>query len=240
MELTILRQAARRGRLEALLHENSLRNNTSSELASILKPDNDSSKPTHVMSNVEIAEAHAHAKRLDPEHYAMLLKYLNAIGHDYHSAYSVTPYAHGTLILPPSAQQARQFKFESHTYSLNNSHYGNSHIQFYIPGASGDISDTGFIEAIWELPLEGIWRTFILVRQHRVLTPAQLRKTPYAHEPCSNLQTKMVNVGSSNHVFIIEPQHIICHLTTYKNPPGTYGLTRETMTICWGLNRRRR
>jgi hypothetical protein len=239
MELTMLRQAARRGRLEALLHENSLRSTSTSGLSKILKPGNSSSQSAHVLSDIEIAHVHANGRRLDQQHYAMLLRYLNAIGKEYHSAYTTTPLVLGTPILPPSAQHPQEFKFENRTYSHNGSHDGNSHIQFYIPGAKDEI-ETGYIEAIWELPLQGIRQTFLLVRQHRPLSPAQLRKTPYAYEPCSKLQTKIVNLEPSIQVFIIEPQHIICHLTTYKNPPKTYGLNRETMVICWGLNRRRK
>jgi len=241
MELTMLRQTARRGRLEALLHDNNFENTAASQLENILEPDNsDRSSSTHNMSDVEVANAHASATRFDQKHYDLLLEYLNATGRQYHSAYKVVPQVLGTLILPPVTYHARQFKFDSQTYSVNESHEGNSHIQFYIPGAVGGATETGYIEAIWELPLENILQMFLLIRRHQPLSPAQLWKTPYAHEPCSNLQTKVVNMEESKDIFIIELQHIICHLTVYKNPPRTYGLNRETMTICWGLNRRRR
>ncbi|KAF8164936.1 hypothetical protein B0H34DRAFT_647608, partial [Crassisporium funariophilum] len=242
MELTMLRQTARHGRLQAFLHDKSIESTAVHQLAEILEPDNgdSSSRPTHTMSDVEIANAHTSATALDQRHYNLLLQYLNATGVEYHSVYDAVPHLLGTLLLPPAAHQSRQFKFDSRTYSVKESHEGNSHIQFYIPGGAGDAVETGFVEVIWELPLEGIWQTFLLVRRHKPLSPAQLRKTPYAYEPCSGLQTKVVSAEEGNDIFIIEPRHIICHLTVYKNPPRMYGLTRETLTICWGLNRRRR
>jgi hypothetical protein len=236
MELTMLRQTARRGRLDALLHRNPAENTAISQLASILEPVGS----TRVMSDVETANALASGTRLDQWHYDLLLQYLNTTGMGYHSAYQITPHVRGTLVLPPLAHLPRQFSLDSRTYSIKESHAGNSHIQFYIPGAVGGAIETGYIEAIWEIPLEGARQTFLLVQRHQPLSPALLQKTPYAHQPGSNLQTKIVKVDNSNEFCIIEQRHIICHLAVYKNPPGTFNLTSETMTVCWGLNRRRR
>jgi len=241
MELTILRQTARRGRLDARLHDNHTGNTATSRLASILEPDNGRYPvPPHIMSDLEIANAHATATRLDQRHYGSLLEYINSMGMEYCSAYENIPQVQGTLILPPLAHHLRQVNLDSRTYSIKESHVGNSHIQFYIPGAVGGTIDTGYIEAIWELPLERARQIFLLVRRHQPLSSVQLRKTPYAYHPCSNLQTKIVKVEDSNDIYIIEQRHIICHLAVYKNLPRTFGLTIETMTICWGLNRRRR
>ena len=145
----MLRQTAHRRRLEALLHDNNFENAAASQLAKILEPDNsDRSSSTHIMSDVEIANAHASATRLDQQHYDLLLEYLNATGKQYHSAYKVVPQILGTLILPPVAHYPRQFNFDNRTYSVNESHEGNSHIHFYIPGAVGGATETGYIEAI--------------------------------------------------------------------------------------------
>jgi len=116
----MLHQTACRGRLEALLHDNNFENAAASQLAKILEPDNsDRSSSTHIMSDVEIANAHASATRLDQQHYDLLLEYLNATGKQYHSAYKVVPQILGTLILPPVAHYPRQFNFDNHTYSVN-------------------------------------------------------------------------------------------------------------------------
>jgi hypothetical protein len=240
MELTLLRQTARRGRLDAFLHGNHTENTATSQLATILELDAGRSPvSTGIMSDLEIANAHATGTRLDQRNYGLLLEYLNSTGKDYHSAYENVPRVRGALILPPLAHHPRQVSLDSRTYSLKESHVGNSHIQFYIPGAVGAV-DTGYIEAIWELVLESARQIFLLVRRHQPLLPAQLRKTPYGSQPGSNLQTSIVKAEDSNDIYIIEQRHIICHLAVYQNPPRTFGLTGETMTICWGLNRRRR
>ena len=188
------------------------------------------------MSDLEIANAHATTTRLDQRHYGSLLEYVNSMRMEYCSAYENIPQVQGgTLILPPLAHHLWQVNLDSRTYSIKESHVGNSHIQFYIPG---DTIDTGYIKAIWELPLERVCQFSFLVWWHQPLSPAQLQKTPYAYHPCSNLQTKIVKVENSNDIYIIEQWHIICHLAVYKNLPRTFGLTIETMTICCGLNRR--
>ena len=163
MELTILRQTARRGRLDARLHDNHTGNTATSQLASILEPDNGHYPvPPHIMSDLEIANAHATATRLDQRHYGSLLEYVNSMGMEYCSAYENIPQVRGTLILPPLAHHLRQVNLDSRTYSIKESHVGNSHIQFYIPGAVGGTIDTGYIEAIWELPLERVHQFFFL------------------------------------------------------------------------------
>ena len=241
MELTMLRQTARCGRLDARLHDNRTGDTAISQLASILEPDDGHSPVSaRIMTDLEIANANATATRLDHRHYISLLEYLNSMGMEYCSVYENIPRVRGTLILPPVAHHLRQVNLDNRTYSIKESHVGNSHIQFYVPGAVGGTVDTGYIEGIWELPLKGASQIFLLVRRHQPLSPAQLRKTPYAYQPCLNLQTKIVKVEDSNNIYIIEQRHIICHLAVYKNLPRTFGLTIDTMTICWGLNRRRR
>ena len=164
MELTILCQTARCGRLEAFLHGNHIGNTATSQLANILEPNRRSSVSTCIMSDVEIANAHATGTRLDQRHYGLLLEYLNSTGMGYHSAYEGVPQVRGTLILPPLVHNLHQFTLDNRTYSIKESHVGNSHIQFYIPGAVGGVVDTGYIEAIWEFPLEDARQIFLLVR----------------------------------------------------------------------------
>ena len=229
----MLRQTAHRERLDALLHRNPAENTAISWLASILEPiDRNSSPSTHIMSDVETADPLASGTRLNQWHYDLLLQYLNTTGMGYHSAYQITLHVQGTLILPPFALLPCQFSLDSHTYSIKESHEGNSHIQFYIPGAVGGVVETGYIEAIWEILLEGARQIFLLVQRHQLLSPSQLQKTPYAHQPGSNLQTKIVKIDDSNKVCIIEQQHIICHLAVYKNTAGTFNLTSETIMVC--------
>ncbi|KAJ3924733.1 MAG: hypothetical protein NXY57DRAFT_1081683, partial [Lentinula lateritia] len=98
---------------------------------------------------------------------------------EYKSAYTNSRYPSGTLILPTRAKCHSQIPFNNTTFSCTKSHEGQSHIQFYIPGGFGGTWETGYIEAIWELPLEGIKQCFLLVRKHQALSPAQNLKSPY-------------------------------------------------------------
>ena len=230
----MLCQSAHHGCLDVLLHNNNLQANVS-ELAEILQPStHPTAWPIHNLNGPEVAAAHASGKPLDQRHYD-LLQYLRVIGQDYNSVFTGGPYALSALLLPPAVQQPHQVVSEDRTYSCNNSHAGNSHIQFYIP-THGDTIETGYIEEIWELPFEGLWQTFFFVCQHCPLSPAQQKKTPYTVEPCSRLQSKAISCELSNTVYILELQHIICHLATYTIAVSTYGLREDVMLINWSLN----
>src|ERR1700733_12076948 len=102
MELTMLRQSAHRGCLDALLGNNTFRANVP-ELAEILQPStHPTSRPIHNLNGPEVAAAHASAKPLDRRHYDFLLQYLRVIGWGYNSVFTGGPYALGTLLLPPA------------------------------------------------------------------------------------------------------------------------------------------
>lgn len=243
MEFTMVHKSACKGRLEASLHDNQYTNPATQKLAEILEP-KDVFAFMHnpeTMTGQQIAKALADGTVLSKDHYAILLKYLNNSGREYKSAYTNSRYPLGTLILPTMAQNHTQIPFNNSTYSCYKSHEGQSHIQFYIPGGYGGAWETGYIETIWELPLEGVKHTFLLVRKHQPLSPAQNSKSPYYHHPCSLLNAKLVRDTPSDHIYILEPRHIITHLTVYKRPKGTYGINSSDMlAICWALNRGRR
>ncbi len=126
---------------------------------------------------------------------------------------------------------------DDHTFSCQKSHKGNSAIQFYSP--STQTEDTGFIETIWTLPLEGTLRVFFVVRPHLPLSIDDEKKAPFIHLN-SKYSTRIVDNKPSDQLLIIEMHHIITHLTTFQRPLGTYGIDKETLVICWALNRGRK
>ncbi|KAF8232055.1 hypothetical protein L208DRAFT_1466182 [Tricholoma matsutake] len=69
------------------------------------------------------------------------------------------------ISLPPQAQHLLQVHRDECTFSCEKSHKGNSAIKFYNPLTQAH--DTGFIQNIWRLPLEGIMHTFIRVCSHQ-------------------------------------------------------------------------
>lgn len=55
--------------------------------------------------------------------------------------------------------------------------------------------------------------------------------------------TRIVDAEASkedSELVVIEPAHIVTHLTTFHRPAGTYGIDKDILVVCWALNRGRR
>ncbi|KAJ7123995.1 hypothetical protein C8R43DRAFT_899328 [Mycena crocata] len=241
MPSTMIRQVSRRGRLEAYMNEKQF---TDSEghidrLAQILDPNR--GNPTHMttvkeLDTAEEAKILSKAKDLPSLHYKLLLAYLRSTGQPWRDN-TYLPHPEGSLILPPQAIHPPEFTLNGHNYSCRHSHPGNSGIQFRLPVDS--TIRTGFIDLIWEIPLDGHIQTFLLVQMHSLLPAAIHARLPFAAMP--RLNSSIVDAQDSGNICIIEPRHILTHLTIYKRPVGTYGIrNRELLAICWSLNRGRR
>lgn len=141
---------------------------------------------------------------------------------------------HRSMILPPRAKRCRECYIEKRTYSCYSSHQGNSLIQFYKPGTDPRRNETftGVIDAILQIPLDNFLRTFIFVRKHRPLNIPL-----YSNHP--ELMTSVVYVEPEFGQMVIEPQHIITHLTAWKRSPEIYKTDKPVMVVCWALNRGR-
>lgn len=236
MPLTMLRQVARRGRLEAKLSDEQLQGGPVGHLAQILRPDLAvQTKASQPLTELEVARILAKAKELAEEDYQMLLQYQVSKGQLWRSCYQL-PHPPGSLILPPCAMKPSQFKLGDQTFSCYKSHRGNSGIQFKDPLNHQVL--TGFIHEIWEIPLENHMQTFILVQKHKSLPLMLLNQTPFPSFPL--FETTVVDAAASKRFSIIEPRHILTHLTVHKRSKGTYGIDRELLVICWALNRGRR
>ncbi|KAJ7119217.1 hypothetical protein C8R43DRAFT_960148 [Mycena crocata] len=236
MPLTMLTQIARRGRLEAHLTDQQMNDGHPGQLAQILKPQVAAqTRASQRLTEVEVAKILATAKDLLEDDYQMLLQYQVSKGQPWRSCYQL-PHPPGALILPPCVVQCTEFAMGSRVFSCYRSTRGNSGIQFKHPSDSSLI--TGYIEQIWEVPLEKHMQTFVLVQKHTSLSSTFTSKTPYSAFPL--FEAKVVSAAPSNRFCIIEPKHILTHLTVYKRPKGTYGINSAVLTICWALNRGRR
>lgn len=245
MELTMIRQFGRKGMLSALFHDNEFEDEATRELVKILEPKDvyEFKRPPNHMTAVEVADFLKDGEELPRSDYKNLLKYLNDSGRKYYTAYPSPGIIvdFNTLILPTAVHYSLNFKLDGKTYSHKTSREGGSHIKFYVPGGATDVTQTGCIEEIWELPLEGILHTFLVVNEHMALAANQKRHNPYSTQPCSLLQSQLVCQELSGDRCIIEPRHIICHLAVYKRPPKTYkNIDQATMTITWAINRGKR
>lgn len=236
MPFTMLHQIARRGRLEAKFSDEQSIPGPPGDLAKILQPtlaaQNKAAQP---LTDLEVAKILAKAAELSTNDYQMLLQYQSSKGPLWRSCYQI-PHPAGSLILPPCAMRALQFKLDDHGFSCYKSHRGNSGIQFRDPVNHSVL--TGFISEIWEIPLENHMQTFILVEKHKPLPTILLKKSPFSS--LTEFGTTIVDAAASGLYCIIETRHILTHLTFYKRPRGTYGINKEVLVICWSLNRGRR
>jgi len=227
----MLRQISRRGRLEALLQDK--QDEASQNLAPILAPENLSGGgPPGVLKPSETAKFFTKALMLPDADYDALVNYLQFTGRPYRH-WKNLPYPPNPRILPTRAEFPPQVSQNGHTYSCERSHRGNSAIYFYNPLTQQ--YRTGFIQSIWRLPLEGSISTFIVVQPHRSLPPQEETKAPFLQY--SGFRAQIFDQQPSNELVIIEPTHIITHLTTFKRPAGTYGINGHTLVVCWALDR---
>lgn len=234
----MLKQMTRLGQLSAFLHHTASSDPQMDTFANILEPSNNS----HTVKLIDSAEQAVYlikAADLSTTEYDMILQYLNQTGHhgkyEHNTAY---PHPEHALILPPYAKRYTEFTENGRTYSCNSSHQGNSFIEFYDRRIQGH--STGIIKDIVEIPLQGFLRKFIFVSPHRGLNQAELIGTPYDPTLYPRFMTKIVEVEPSEDTVIIEPEHILTHLTTYKIDGDIYGIEREVLLVCWGLNRGRK
>ncbi|KAJ3900013.1 hypothetical protein F5879DRAFT_1018066 [Lentinula edodes] len=220
-------QMCRFGRVEALWHDNDTNDKYIKQLYTIIKSNSAKSPHQVHLSEVECANFLFEAPDLGPQEYVILQQYLHQIGRPFRT-YTDIPHPEYSLVLPPAAKRVLNISANKYTYSCFSSHPGNSSIQFY--DRFTQTLHTGFIHTILQLPLEGILQSFLLVQEHFILPLAEEQKAPYIKYP--ELMTRII--------FVIEPQHIITHLTTMFQTKGTYGIPFETYVVCWGLNRGRK
>ena len=228
----MLRQMSRRAYIDALLHSD----DAIKELSDILEPVVISvDDPPVPLKSTEVAEILERAPSLLDVEYNGLLHYLHQTGRPYR-AYSDLPHPSNSIILPPQAQHLMEIHRDECTFSCERSHKGNSAIQFYNPLTQ--VHDTGFIQQIWRLPLEGTMHIFINVCPHQPLSEQQEGLAPFKYYP--GFMTQIVDAIPSNTNIIIEPAHIITHVVTLQRPVGTYNIGREVLVVCWAPNRGRR
>ncbi|KAJ7092107.1 hypothetical protein C8R43DRAFT_908207 [Mycena crocata] len=177
MPLTMLRQMARRCCLEAKLRDSQSENGPASDLAKILQPNIAANiKAALPLSEAEVAKILSVLIDLDEDDYQMLLQYLTSQGQLWCDCYQL-PHPAGSLVLPPCALKPNQFKFEDYDFSRYRSTRGNSGIQFKDP--VNESLQTGFIDEIWQMPLQGHIQTFLVIQKHKLLSAALLEQTPY-------------------------------------------------------------
>lgn len=247
MDYTMLRQMARLGRLLARQHDaHDEQDSVLKGLDNILDPE-DKSKTRRLatLDDAQLAQFLANKKHeMTTRRYDLILKYLASVGEHKLNFWGSRNAAgvitlpdpeHRSMILPPRARQRKKCYVDKRTYSCNSSHRGNSLIQFYEPGTDRKDNHTltGVINTILQVPLDGFLRTFILIQKHR---PVHIQS--YSDHP--ELMTAGVYAEPEPDLIVIEPKHIITHLSTWKRTAEIHNTDEPVLLVCWALNRGRR
>jgi hypothetical protein len=238
MDFTMIRQMCRRANL-IVISQNESAEPAVTDLFQVLQPTQQSTTPSSTgLDDEQLASFLMKGQHIeDPIHNA-ILRYLKSLGQPWHSYSEFPPHPDPDWILPPRANMPSQIVIQDRTYSCSVSHLGNSAIMFYNPVGDTTIKHTGIIDTICQLPLHGFLQTFFIVHLHQNLPPNLETILPYQKYP--GLNSKLVESIPGDISLVIEPHHIITHLVMYKRPSGTYNIPRETLALCWSLDRGRR
>jgi hypothetical protein len=186
MPLTMLRKLARCCRLEAELSDEKFETGPTGQLAHILPPDGAAkTKATELLSESEVAKILSVAKDLDSNDYQMLLQYHNSKGELWHDCHN-TPHPPGSLIMVIK-------------YSVTEVNQRQQCNPFKDPETNTLL--TGFIDEIWQIPLENHFQTLIIVKKHKTLPATIVNKTPYPFFRCFKVQLSRLR----NPTTVIQP-----------------------------------
>lgn len=236
MDLTMLVTRSRRAYVEAAFNDDE----DFEPLQEVFEPSRASVEIPTPLSDEEEAEILAKGTTISEEWYLFLGNYLLSTERRHRSVYSIHDKRNTTStspFLPPTGIARTEVLLGGRVFSTRLSHGGNSAVQFIHPENQG--LQTGNIEQIWQLPIYDRLHTFFIIRLHRLLPLSEERKAPFCRFQ-SLYSTRIVDLEDSDQFLCVEPQHIRTHLSTFRRPPGTYGIPKATLVICWALNRGRR
>ncbi|KAJ7136745.1 hypothetical protein C8R44DRAFT_728709 [Mycena epipterygia] len=233
LDLTMLRQICRRGRLFASISDSAQPADSKSPVAEamrVLSPRDPLESPQQLSPAQETAY-NGSGVLLDLLMYELILGYWNHT----HSP----PYIHaaeltydlldaGVNVLPTRAVQLTEFKHKTRLFSTFKKHHGGSSVSFRHP-LTGQ-KDFGFIQCIWTQALQGQKQTFVVVQPHTDVSPMDAAKTPYPMRPGFACMVRYSEPIRPQPQLIVEPRHIISHVAYYRRPQGTF-VTSEPRLI---------
>lgn len=236
----MLRQICRRGRLEAILQQTAdddipalttdlrklLRSHSAYEKYGPARP---------LLSGSKTAKMLAEGTAMSHVHYRLLLDHLNR-GRAIWRHYTAPPNSPGSKTLPHFARHRSEISHDGRTYSCRTAHEGNSCISFF--AAQNVARYSGFITAIWSLPLDGVERTFLLVQLHDMLSFDDNAKSPFSTRP--RLLCRLAPAAPAGRQEVVELHQVISHLAMWKRPRSTYSIDTDTIVLCGALDRGRK
>lgn len=238
IDLTMLRQMCRRGRLTAYLQNTSL---------NVILTKGDSSAELSASKQKKSTKRNAGLQVVPLDEYNKILAYVNSALPPGDSPYRHAqdlPHPLKAKVLPRYALPVRRFQHKGRGYTTISLHCGNSSVSF--TPKSGTTTESGHIESIWSFNLSDAGvddesRRFVVLSLHEGLSAQDAQRNPYrskpgflanivyTHDPAKGLQRTM----------ILEEEAIIGHVAYYSRPPGTFGIKRGTTVLVNSLHRYR-
>ncbi|KAJ7271760.1 hypothetical protein C8J57DRAFT_1179741 [Mycena rebaudengoi] len=247
LDLTMLRQMCRRGRLLATIKDSTQETDSDSPIVAamrILSPQapvtTDSSSRIEQLSPADETAFNGSGALLDASIYDRILDYWN---HTYSPSYiRATDFTfelleRGVKVLPTRGVPLAHFTHKIRLFSPFKKHHGNSSISFRHPSTGR--KELGFIRSIWTQVLQGQKRTFVFVQPHTDMKPADAAKTPYLTHPRFECTVKYTEPWQPQPELIIEPRHIISHVAYLPLPKGTFGIQQAITIFVDSLHRNR-
>jgi len=225
----MLMQICWRGRLNGLIHDTVLSGNSlSTPLGNLM--------PTAVPSS-DHAKHISHGECIPSTMYNLVLTYMNTVhSGDPFRHFKQIPHPVNACVLSPFAVRVNHLEHNKRNFSTHALHAGNRSIGYR--GMDGYLA-LGFIQSMWELCVDQVKRTLIIVLPHEHLSLHDQPCNPYLSYP--GLQCTLVYSRSlpDTQCVVIEPAHIISHIAYYKRPPGTFAIKEATLVLMESLYRNR-
>ncbi|THV08113.1 hypothetical protein K435DRAFT_628154, partial [Dendrothele bispora CBS 962.96] len=182
---TILVSLARQSLLDAHLETTTGSSDTLlAEFCRLLLGQKQNNTHPNMLTELEEALFFKKAKPLSDLEYNKLLDYVFLEGPPWPRSHTDPRHPLGAFILPQSGVRLHRYTNSlGYTFSTNQSHQGNSAIQFYSDKAHTSGKKTGFIHSIWQIPLHRKMRTFFFVQLHQPLPPEESGQAPYSKYP---------------------------------------------------------
>ncbi|KAF9033823.1 hypothetical protein BJ165DRAFT_1356824 [Panaeolus papilionaceus] len=246
MDLTMIRQLCRRGRLNAYVQRqqqeymdsNISHQRTNGEegvgAARVFHASLDTlAGGTSSVLPKPTADSHT----LPNNVYDFLLSYVNFQRDIPLRRYDNFPHPTGAKVYPHWATPHTSITIHGRTYTIYSQHRSNASIHFshpYYPQLQ-----MGFINSIWSQQIEGARRTFLIVQLPVFLSQDDAIRSPYAFQGLLGLMGVLVYSKAAEDCIVVETEHVRGHVPFYIRPPGTFGIEEGTMVMLNSLHRYR-
>lgn len=247
LDLTMLRQMCRRGRLQALIQDTSSTTTNTLVGAALdtlgrrqLVSDGSLPRtgPALVLSKHDEAIFNAAGTNIPSDIYVKILLYWNDTHSPPHIHYNNLTYSLLDVdVHPKYAVPVHHIEQHTRTFSTKQKTPGASSISFTHPKTK--MVDAGWILSMWRQALNGQLFTFIVVQPHTPLTEDDFHKTPYRNRPKFECALVYAQPQQVRELVIIEEKNLQAHVAYVERPEKTFGIKEKIIILNNAVNRRR-